>query len=85
MHSYELSKITNIDLSFDHLSVNDETDIDHDDDGDKTDVDGQTHIDQHVDEKHVDVMDDDELDSFDIWAVDIINQNFWMFMVKMQH
>lgn len=40
-------------------------------DGDKIEVDGVIVIDLHADEKHVDVTDDDERDSFDIWIVDM--------------
>lgn len=71
MRFYELFRITNIDLSFDHSVVADDMDIGVEVDGDKIEVDGVIAIDLHADEKHVDVTDDDEHDSFDIWDVDM--------------
>lgn len=83
MRFYELSKITNIDLSFDHSVVADDMDIGVEVDGDRIEVDGVIIIDLLVDEKHVDVIDDDERDSFDIWIVDMSIGNFKGHLVTM--
>lgn len=83
MRFYELFKITNIDLSFDHSVVADDMDIGVEVDGDRIEVDGVIVIDLLVDEKHVDVIDDDERDSFDIWIVDMNIGNFKGHLVTM--
>lgn len=72
MRFYELSEIISIDSSYDHSVAVVDLDIEDDDDGDRMDVDGLIHIELSHDEKHVDVMDDDELECFDICNVDII-------------
>lgn len=62
LHFYELSRIINIDSSYDHFNVNDEVvDVDEDEVGDRTDRDIHVADIVFVEVKHIDVMVDDDL------------------------